>query len=42
LLQKVVRLPKKQLPNLLIHCAEEMQHLAAFLPQLYAEFHQPS
>ena len=24
---------------LLVHCAEEMQHLASFLPALYAEFH---
>jgi hypothetical protein len=23
---------------LLVHCAEEMQHLARFLPALYAEF----
>jgi hypothetical protein len=23
---------------LLVHCAEEMQHLAQFLPALYAEF----
>ena len=23
---------------LLVHCAEEMQHLASFLPALYAEF----
>jgi DAPG hydrolase PhiG domain len=37
LLQKVVRLPKKQARDLLMHCAEEMNHLAAFLPQIYAE-----
>jgi hypothetical protein len=24
--------------NLLVHCAEEMQHLAGFLPTIYAEF----
>jgi len=24
--------------NLLVHCAQEMNHLAAFLPDLYAAF----
>ena len=37
LLQKVVRLPKEQPHDLLIHCGEEMKHLAAFLPKIYAE-----
>ena len=36
-LQKVGRLPKDQAHYLLIHCAEEMNHLAAFLPELYAK-----
>jgi hypothetical protein len=30
-----------QLPDprdLLVHCAQEMNHLAGFLPQVYAEF----
>lgn len=36
-LQKVVRLPKNQGPDLLIHCAEEMNHLAAFLPKIYED-----
>ena len=39
LLQKVVRLPKEQGHDLLVHCAEEMRHLAAFLPSIYQEFH---
>jgi DAPG hydrolase PhiG domain len=40
LLRKVKRIPEKQAIDLLTHCSEEMTHLAAFLPQLYAEFHQ--
>ncbi|MGK9269906.1 hypothetical protein KXR83_02785 [Williamsia muralis] len=28
--------------NLLRHCAEEMNHLAAFLPRLFAEFRDGS
>ena len=39
LLQRVVRLPKEQAPHLLRHCAEEMSHLAAFLPKIYADYH---
>ncbi len=35
ILQKSVKLPEQQAKDLLIHCAEEMNHLAAFLPQLY-------
>jgi hypothetical protein len=39
ILQKTVSLPKGQTPDLLHHCSEEMSHLAAFLPALYAEFY---
>lgn len=35
-------LPKNFAPDLLRHCSEEMNHLAAFLPQLYKEHHNPS
>jgi DAPG hydrolase PhiG domain len=38
LLQKIARPPKRLARDLLIHCAEEMSHLAQFLPELYAEF----
>lgn len=37
ILQKTVRLPEKQAIDLLSHCSEEMNHLAAFLPALYTE-----
>lgn len=37
-LQKVQRISRKQAGALLVHCAEEMAHLAAFLPALYKEF----
>ena len=40
LLQKVKRLPAQQAKDLLHHCSEEMNHLAAFLPELHSEFHQ--
>jgi len=40
ILQKTVKLSLSQGQDLLQHCAEEMQHLAAFLPQLYREFNQ--
>jgi hypothetical protein len=33
------RIPENQARDLLTHCAEEMNHLAAFLPDLYAQFH---
>jgi FAD/FMN-containing dehydrogenase len=33
-------LPKNFAQDLLRHCAEEMNHLAAFLPDLYQAFHQ--
>ncbi len=39
LLQKAHHLSAQQGKDILIHCAEEMRHLAAFLPQLYAEMH---
>ncbi|HNM24040.1 MAG TPA: hypothetical protein PKL15_01370 [Saprospiraceae bacterium] len=39
ILQKTIRLPEKQARELLTHCAEEMNHLASFLPALYSEFH---
>jgi DAPG hydrolase PhiG domain len=37
LLQKTVKLPESQAKELLTHCAEEMAHLASFLPALYSE-----
>lgn len=42
ILQKTVKLSLNQGQDLLQHCAEEMQHLAAFLPELYREFNQPT
>lgn len=39
-LQKVVKLPEKQAKDLMAHCSEEMNHLAAILPDLYNEFNQ--
>lgn len=38
-LQKAVKIPKQQAIDLLTHCAEEMNHLATFLPQLYSDYH---
>lgn len=35
-------LPKNFASDLLRHCSEEMNHLAAFLPALFKEFHTPS
>ncbi|WP_051210692.1 DAPG hydrolase family protein [Runella zeae] len=37
-IRKLRSLPKNFAPDLLRHCSEEMNHLAAFLPQLYKEF----
>jgi hypothetical protein len=37
-LQKIIRLPKQRGIDLMTHCAEEMNHLAKILPDLYAEF----
>jgi hypothetical protein len=37
-LQKTRKVSRKQAEDLLVHCAEEMTHLAGILPQLYHEF----
>ena len=37
---KTFLLPDKLALNLLIHCAEEMNHLVKFLPELYADNHR--
>jgi hypothetical protein len=37
---KTFLLPDTLALNLLIHCAEEMNHLAKFLPELYGDTHQ--
>lgn len=37
-LKTIKSLPKGFAPDLLQHCSEEMNHLAAFLPQLYQAF----
>jgi Tfp pilus assembly protein PilV len=37
-LQKNVRASEQNAQTLLQHCAEEMQHLAGFLPALYQQF----
>jgi hypothetical protein len=39
LLQGTRTVQREQANNLLVHCVEEMTHLAAILPQLYSEFH---
>ncbi|GGD82471.1 hypothetical protein GCM10011514_53180 [Emticicia aquatilis] len=39
-LQKIVKLPEQQAKDLMTHCSEEMNHLAAILPDLYNEFNQ--
>jgi hypothetical protein len=36
--KRTVRLTERDARALLIHCAEEMQHLGGFLPALHAEF----
>jgi DAPG hydrolase PhiG domain len=41
ILRKFIKLPKKRATDLLTHCAEEMNHLSKFLPQLYQEFKNP-
>lgn len=38
IMQKLVKLPEQQAIDLLTHCAEEMNHLAGFLPEIYKEF----
>ena len=40
IIQKMVRLPEQQARDLLVHCSEEMNHLAAFLPEIHTEFNQ--
>lgn len=40
LLQKLVKPGKQQAIDLLMHCSEEMNHLAAFLPSLYQQYNQ--
>lgn len=40
IIQKMMPLPEQQARDLLVHCAEEMNHLAAFLPEIYTEFNQ--
>lgn len=39
-LQKLVNLPEQQAKDLMAHCSEEMNHLAAILPDLYNEFNR--
>lgn len=39
-LKNVKSLPENFAPNLLRHCAEEMSHLAGFLPDLYKTYHE--
>jgi hypothetical protein len=36
--RRVLRLTESDARALLVHCAEEMPHLAGFLPALHAEF----
>lgn len=40
-LQKIRPISNQQAGEILQHCSEEMNHLAAFLPQLYAEMANP-
>ncbi len=40
ILQKIVKLPEQQAKDLMTHCSEEMNHLAAILPDIYKEFNQ--
>lgn len=42
LLQKIKTLPQNFPQDLLKHCSEEMTHLAAILPNLYAQYNTPS
>jgi hypothetical protein len=35
---RILGTPENNARNLLVHCAQEMNHLAGFLPQLYAAF----
>lgn len=36
---KIKAISAEQAKNLLLHCAEEMSHLAGFLPSLYRQYH---
>jgi hypothetical protein len=36
----MARLPERQAIDLLIHCSEEMNHLAGILPGLHHKFYQ--
>ncbi|MEM7801920.1 MAG: hypothetical protein AAF633_22185, partial [Chloroflexota bacterium] len=38
LIRSVQKMPESQVVDLATHCAEEMAHLATFLPNIYAEF----
>lgn len=38
IIRRVRKIDEAQVTDLLIHCAEEMHHLAKFLPDLYAEY----
>ncbi len=38
IIQKLKKLPEQQAIDLMIHCSEEMNHLASFLPELHKEF----
>ena len=35
---RILGSPETNARNLLVHCAQEMNHLAGFLPELYAAF----
>jgi hypothetical protein len=35
---RLAPLPREQAPDLLVHCAQEMNHLAALLPEIHAAF----
>jgi hypothetical protein len=35
---RILGVPDATARNLLVHCAQEMNHLAGFLPELYEQF----
>jgi hypothetical protein len=39
IIRSVRKIPESMARNLLIHCSEEMNHLAHFLPDLYSDYH---
>jgi len=39
---RAARIGRENAADLLVHCAQEMNHLAAFLPELYAAFGPPA